>query len=80
LDVVADPSCLKNLTASPAHKKTLEEHRRNLEQLLKAESDPRVPGTGGIFDSYPRHSPMRPELGGFAEEGKYNPAFSPKRK
>jgi hypothetical protein len=37
-----------------------------------------VLGTGDIFESYPRHSPMRRELGGFAEEGQYNPAFIPK--
>jgi hypothetical protein len=27
-----------------------------------------------VFDSYPRISPMRPELGGFAEQ-KYNPKY-----
>jgi uncharacterized sulfatase len=79
-DIVTDPACLKNLTAAPAHRKALVEHRQQLEQILKAESDPRVLGTGSIFDSYPRHSPMRPGLGGFAEEGKYNPAYSPKPK
>jgi uncharacterized sulfatase len=74
-DITKDPACLQNLAASPAHKTVLEDHRRQLETVLKAESDPRVLGTGSIFDSYPRHSPMRKELGGFAEQGKYNPAF-----
>jgi len=76
-DIVKDPACLQNLAAIPAHGKALESHRRQLESILKAESDPRILGTGAIFDSYPRHSAMRPELGGFAERGKYNPAFTP---
>lgn len=76
-DITKDPACLQNLAVIPTHKKALEEHRRQLESILKAESDPRVLGKGSVFDSYPRHSPMRPELGGFAEQGKYNPAFTP---
>ena len=77
-DITVDPACLQNLAAIPAHKTAFETHRRQLETILKAESDPRILGTGAIFDSYPRHSPMRPGLGGFAEQGKYNPAFTPK--
>ncbi|MEO6758567.1 MAG: sulfatase, partial [Saprospiraceae bacterium] len=77
-DIVADPACLKNLAAHPAHRTALTAHRQQLGQILKAEGDPRMLGTGAIFDSYPRYSPMRPELGGFAEEGKYNPAFRSK--
>ncbi|MFN0102883.1 MAG: sulfatase/phosphatase domain-containing protein [Bryobacteraceae bacterium] len=78
-DIVKDPACLQNLAAMPAHKKALEDHRQQLEAILKLESDPRILGAGSIFDSYPRHSPMRKELGGFAEQGKYNPAFIPKK-
>ncbi|HEU0122261.1 MAG TPA: sulfatase [Bryobacteraceae bacterium] len=77
-DITKDPACLTNLATLPAHKKTLAALRAQLEQMLKAESDPRILGTGSVFDSYPRYSPMRKELGGFAEEGKYNPAFTPK--
>ena len=78
-DITTDPACLVNLAARTEHKKTLATHRAELEKILKAEGDPRMLGTGAIFDSYPRHSPMRPELGGFAEEGKYNPAYAPKK-
>jgi uncharacterized sulfatase len=77
-DIAKDPCCLENLVASKAHSAELAKHRRQLESVLKAEADPRVLGTGDIFESYPRHSPMRRELGGFAEEGQYNPAFIPK--
>jgi len=76
-DITTDPACLRNLAAAPAYRKWLLGLRGQLESILKADGDPRVLGTGAIFDSYPRHSPMRPELGGFAEEGKYNPAFTP---
>lgn len=76
-DIAKDPACLKNLALDAAHGKTLASLRRQLADVLKAERDPRALGTGAIFDSYPRYSPMRKELGGFAEEGKYNPAFQP---
>lgn len=78
-DIQKDVACVENLAGRPAFGKVLEEHRTRLEAILRAEGDPRVLGTGSIFDSYPRHSPMRPELGGFAEQGKYNPAYVPKR-
>jgi N-sulfoglucosamine sulfohydrolase len=77
-DVEKDPACLHNLAGDPMYRKTLEDHRRRLEAILRAEGDPRILGTGSIFDSYPRHSPMRPQLGGFAEQGTYNPAYRPK--
>ncbi|MBI2686704.1 MAG: sulfatase [Acidobacteria bacterium] len=79
-DIVKDPACLHNLALNPAHTRTAADLRERLETVLKSEGDPRILGTGSIFDSYPRYSPMRPELGGFAEEGKYNPAFTPKAK
>jgi len=79
-EVAKDPACLVNLAANLGAKKVLEEHRLQLARILQAEADPRILGMGGIFDSYPRHSPMRPELGGFAEQGKYNPAYSSSRK
>lgn len=74
-DINRDPACLRNLAGEAAHGKTLASLRRRLTEVLKAEGDPRALGTGAIFDSYPRYSPMRSALGGFAEEGKYNPAF-----
>ena len=49
-----------------------------LEKALTEQQDPRVLGTGDIFESYPRVSSMRPALGGFAERGTYNPKYQPK--
>jgi uncharacterized sulfatase len=46
-------------------------------QALREQGDPRALGTGDIFESYPRVSRMRPELGGFAERGEYNPKYMP---
>jgi len=77
-DIRTDPGCLRNLAGDAAHAKTLAALRGQLESRLKTERDPRLIGNGGIWESYPRHSPMRPELGGFAERGKYNPAFQKK--
>ncbi len=45
--------------------------------LLTEQGDPRAHGRGDIFESYPRVSHMRPELGGFAERGEYNPKYAP---
>jgi len=77
-DIVADGACLKNLVNDARHQKALALHRVQLEETLKTEGDPRVLGAGDVFESYPRHSPMKKELGGFAEQGKYNLAFQKK--
>jgi len=77
-DIVADPGCLKNLAADPRYARVKDELARRLEQTLKETGDPRVAGHGDIWESYPRFSPMRPELGGFAEQGKYNPKYQRK--
>ncbi|MCL4694300.1 MAG: sulfatase [Candidatus Hydrogenedentes bacterium] len=70
-----DPACLNNLASDPAHQRIMDRLRDNLMSLLTEQGDPRALGTGDIFESYPRVSPMRPELGGFAERGEYNPAY-----
>jgi uncharacterized sulfatase len=70
-----DPGCRNNLADSAAHAATKRSLRTQLDRELARLKDPRVLGTGDIFDSYPRFSPMRPELGGFAERGKYNPKY-----
>lgn len=77
-DVVADPACLTNLAGAPAHASLQSSLSGQLEAVLREQQDPRILGTGDIFDSYPRHSPMRPELGGFAERGHYNPKYQAK--
>jgi len=78
-DVSADPDCLTNLAGSPEHDKTRRELSQTLNDVLRQQRDPRLEaGREDIFDSYPRYSPMRPELGGFAEQGKYNPRYARK--
>jgi N-sulfoglucosamine sulfohydrolase len=75
-DVKSDPGCLRNLAAAqPALRKRM---RAALEKELRAQGDARVLGGGDVWESYPRYSPMRKDLGGFAEQGKFNPAFAPK--
>ncbi|MCU0229089.1 MAG: sulfatase [Bryobacterales bacterium] len=74
-DIVADPYCLKNLAEDPAHSEQKTRLAAELETTLRAQQDPRVLGSGDVFESYPRHSPMRPQLGGFAQRGAYNPTY-----
>ncbi len=79
-DVSQDPECLTNLVGQPAHEPLRRELSETLSKLLREQGDPRLqPGREDIFDSYPRYSPMRPELGGFAEQGKYNPRYAGQR-
>jgi N-sulfoglucosamine sulfohydrolase len=74
-DIVKDPGCTENLAASSAHTGVKEKLRTELERTLTAQGDPRMTGSGDIWESYPRFSPMRPQLGGFAEQGQYNPKY-----
>jgi uncharacterized sulfatase len=68
-----DPACMNTLTAdAPEVRARLSQQLR---EQLRAQGDPRMHGNGDVFESYPRFSHMRPELGGFAEQGAYNPAF-----
>lgn len=74
-DVGKDPGCLRNLAPEPAHQTTRKAMRAALEKALREQNDPRATGNGDIWERYPRYSPMRPQLGGFAEQGKYNPKY-----
>lgn len=74
-DIRTDPGCLKNLAREPRLRGVLAELRRTLTAQLKAQGDPRLGPNPNVWESYPRFSPTRPELGGFAEQGKYNPAY-----
>ena len=75
-DIKKDPGCLTNLADNPAYQDVVKELHGKLKVLLTEQKDPRIVGPYHLFDSYPRHNgPMRPFLGGFAEKGKYNPAF-----
>lgn len=74
-DVSRDPGCLRNLAGEPAHQATRKSMRGTLERSLTEQKDPRLTGNGDIWERYPRYSPMRPQLGGFAEPGKYNEKY-----
>ncbi len=71
-DVSRDPGCLRNLAGESAQAATRKSMRATLEKALTEQKDPRLTGNGDIWERYPRYSPMRPQLGGFADEGKYN--------
>lgn len=74
-DVSTSMDCLKNLAGEPEHLETAEKLGEKLAAVLSAQKDPRALGTGDVFDSYPRFATMRPELGGFAKPGAYNPDY-----
>ena len=76
-DIQADPGCMKNLGGEAGLQKVLGGLRKDLETRLREQGDPRVTGKGDIWESYPRFSPTRPELGGFSKEGEYNPKYKP---
>ena len=69
--------CMENLANLPEYAAIKQELRTKLDAALERQQDPRILGTGDIFESYPRFGGMRPELGGFAEGGKRNPAYAP---
>ena len=70
-----DPFCLDNLAGDEAHAETLAELRDRLESDLREQNDPRILGYGDIYESFPRYASFKPELEGFKERGKYNPAY-----
>jgi uncharacterized sulfatase len=72
--------CMKNLAGEPEHRETKEKLSTKLRAVLSDQKDPRVLGTGDVFDSYPRFGAMRPELGGFAEQGAYNSKYQPQER
>ena len=76
-DIRKDPACMENLAGSTEYAPVRDELRERLMTLLRDQGDPRVLGTGDIFESYPRMGAMRPELGGFAQRGQYNPKYRP---
>ncbi|MCZ2077343.1 MAG: sulfatase [Bryobacterales bacterium] len=79
-DIRKDPGCLDNLADAASHAMIRARLREQLDRRLMAEKDPRATGSGDIWESYPRFSPMRPQLGGFAEVGKYNPKYQQARR
>jgi N-sulfoglucosamine sulfohydrolase len=73
-----DPGCLNNLASDPEFAEKKKELSALLHEELTEQGDPRMHGRGDIFESYPRVSHMRPQLGGFAERGEYNPKYQQK--
>ena len=78
-DIRTDPGCLNNLAGDPARAAAKKKLRAELERDLTAQGDPRMLGYGDVWDSYPRYSQMRPQLGGFSTQGAYNPKYQKKR-
>jgi N-sulfoglucosamine sulfohydrolase len=72
--------CMENLAGKSEHRETTEKLSAKLAAVLSAQKDPRAIGTGDIFDSYPRFGEMRRKLGGFAEQGAYNPRYQPEKR
>jgi uncharacterized sulfatase len=73
-DIRKDPACMNNLAEEPQMQDVKSRLKASLESELNKQADPRVLGTGDIFDSYPRISSMR-QFDGFSERGRYNPAY-----
>jgi len=79
-DIGNDPACLRNLALVRDYDEERRRLRTRLMCILTEQKDPRALGVEDIFESYPRFGTMRPELGGFSKEGKYNPAYQPRSK
>jgi uncharacterized sulfatase len=78
-DILLDPFCLIDLSTNEIYHKKKEKLKKQLEGVLTEQKDPRVLGTGDLFDSYPRFGKMRP-FPGFNTQGQYNPAFIQRQK
>ncbi len=56
-----DPDCVTDLPADSRHAKVKVELRKELEEFLRKDKDPRILGNGAVFDTYkyvgePKHS------------------------
>lgn len=69
-DIIADPGCTRDLAGERKYKSIQKRMAKRLDSVLQAQADPRVTGTGDVFDTYPRFGGMRP-FPGFKEQGKY---------
>ena len=58
-DIIKDPSCINDLAKDPKMKPVLQKLRKELEEKLTKEGDPRMINGGDVFDSYPRFGSMR---------------------
>ena len=73
-DIKNDPGCIYNIADDVSYASIKNKLSTKLTEQLKIQGDPRVLGSGAVFDSYPRISSMR-DFSGFHERGEYNPAF-----
>ena len=74
-DLNSDPQCLNNVADNPVYAQVKEQLWKKLKDILLKQKDPRVLGTGDIFESYPRFGPME-NYPGFNEQGEYNPKYT----
>lgn len=58
-DIVADPGCLKDLAADPAHAEAKNALSARMEAELRQTNDVRITGDGEIWETYKRYSPIR---------------------
>jgi N-sulfoglucosamine sulfohydrolase len=73
-DITNDPGNLHDLSGEADFSEILEDLDHKLMTLLYDQGDPRVHGTGDIYESYPRFGPMR-MFPGFSERGEFNHGF-----
>ncbi len=70
-DIRNDPGCLVDLASDSTYADVLRELRDTLEHQLVLQGDPRVLGSGDVFETYPRFGRMR-AFPGFRKRGAYN--------
>ncbi len=54
-----DPDCVKDLAAEPASARIMAELRKEMEESLRKDQDPRILGNGAVFDTYKYVSPRK---------------------
>lgn len=73
-DIKNDPGCVNNLAENPDFIQIKKDLNKVLIEELTIQGDPRMPGNGDVFESYPRFGAMR-AFPGFKERGKYNTEY-----
>ncbi len=74
-DIVADQACVRNLAYEEEYAQTRDRLWLQLRQVLNEQQDPRVLGSGDIFESYPRFTAIRPIAGPDVKQGQYVQKF-----
>lgn len=74
-DLRNDPFSTENIAQNPNYNHIKLQLRKQMSSLLTEQKDPRILGSGDIFDSYPRYAPMKEHIPGFKQYGAYNPDF-----